>query len=1130
MNMKKLRKVLCMVAAMIVAVLSVSAAEWEKPIPKNCSLESGQSYYLYNVTANRFVVTDGVQLSLTESGSPIVMKQKSNGDWKMQGTNGYFYSDVEYVGCNGDEGDANTDWYVEQQASGVYYFRPSKNDPEYLWSDYPNMWTGISNANWVITPLLNAEDGLLGWYFVDEKEYDSFYGKWKLSCLMEEMQGYGYDVKDLLAVYNTATEKADFEAAIASVQDDLKLLRMENATESNPYDVTSMYLVNADLTENWTENGHDVPGWTMVPSEFCGMNEFDQTGYYEDNKTIASWSENAFGDNKVYQKITGLRNGKYRLGNYGLWIRHTGEDGDPITGAYIYAKVGDKLYKNHLTDTGWWRGESLVEFECREGEAEVGIMFEATNVGQCAILDFKLEYLGEKPASERLNTLIANSEALMAEGGICGECVNQLNEDIDNARSLIAANDKVGQESLFATFLKDYEAAVANKEAYVTLAGLIETANETLSKGDSEEMGVLSDYMLENELEEKAEALEFNIEQIEEIINTLKTLIEKADNSVISAGTDVTDLLVNGHFDTTGGWVATLNDYSIDTSKKILERWWCDWSAEQVLENVANGTYRLEVQGFQWCSWDWSASENDWNNGDGTPTYRVDSKIRLNDNATTIQNVFACGVTDIQEGYQTAEGWFVPNSASSAKKFFDLGLYENVVETTVSDNTLKVVLDCSKNGFWNCFTNLRLIYVGLDVNEALAKLDDAIVSAEGYLGSKMAGDVRKSLEDACAAGVEMLKEKNPQYKEVNAAAKEIVSLFDSAAASIKSYQRLSSVLARAKDVLTDESAASTESGKELKSLYDTTSADYESDYPSLSGSAVDERCEDLEVLITKALMGSGINANDDITKYIANPSFENTYGNDETVGGNAHTVPYGWSMVVEGKECHTAQELKDAGINSWTCIEENKYTTDGNYSYCLLSAPVPDSYLYQTIKGLPDGTYRVSVDMTVSYDGVCSRLTGQRLLVNNHAQYYGKPEYYIESELDKLHPEEVSRTFAGYDEVDTNTTGEVGDMGNMQTLSVEVTIVNGEDLTFGVRTDNNKSAMNRSYEENWWDCTGRYKIDNFRMVCVSTDVTAIEDTKVATPADDAVYNLMGVRVNPANVRGIYIKSGKKIIK
>ena len=208
--MKTIRKMLCFVAAMMVAVLSGSAAEWEKPIPKNCSLESGQSYYFYNVTANRFVSTVGMKLSLAESGSPIVMKQMSNGDWKMQGADGYFYSDVDYVGCNGEEGDSNTDWYVEQQTSGVCYFRPSKNDPEYSWSEFPNMWTGISNANGVITPLLNAEDGSLGWYFVDEKEYDNFYAKWTLSCIMEEMQGYGYDVKDLLAVYNTATEKADF--------------------------------------------------------------------------------------------------------------------------------------------------------------------------------------------------------------------------------------------------------------------------------------------------------------------------------------------------------------------------------------------------------------------------------------------------------------------------------------------------------------------------------------------------------------------------------------------------------------------------------------------------------------------------------------------------------------------------------------------------------------------------------------------------------------------------------------------------------------------------------------------------------------------------------------------------------
>ena len=98
-------------------------------------------------------------------------------------------------------------------------------------------------------------------------------------------------------------------------------------------------------------------------------------------------------------------------------------------------------------------------------------------------------------------------------------------------------------------------------------------------------------------------------------------------------------------------------------------------------------------------------------------------------------------------------------------------------------------------------------------------------------------------------------------------------------------------------------------------------------------------------------------------------------------------------MRVEGKECHSAQELTDAGINSWTAIEDNDYAPDGTHSYCLLSAPVPDTYLYQRVSGLPTGTYKVTVDMNVTYDGGCSRLTGQRLIVNNNVQYYGKPEF-----------------------------------------------------------------------------------------------------------------------------------------
>jgi hypothetical protein len=1128
--MNKMRKVLCMVTALLATSLHALAAEWEKPVPADCALVSGGNYYVYGVQQEQFFHPQGVILNLSDEGKPMNFEQQANGDWNLNGPDGFLYIDLDFVGCNGTESDVIA-WYVEKQASGSYRLRPSKNDATFPWTEYPDTWTGLSYTTWSITPILKEGEGAIDWHLVAEQDYPLFYSKLTLHRVMIELQGYGYDVSALLQVYNTATDKASFDAAVDSVQDVLDDLRFANATEEHPCDATARYLRNADLTENWVNDGYDVPGWTMVPASFCGMGEFDAPGYYDDNKTLGSWSAGAFGDNKVFQHIETLPNGKYRFGNYGIWIRHTGEDGDPIVGAYIYAKVGSKLFKQPLPDTGWWPGRAEVDFECRVGEAEVGIMFEGTNVGQCVILDFKLEYMGEIPVAERLQTLITRAEELMAEDAINSLYVETLTADIQTARELMTAADAEAEEAHYTKFQADYEDAVYNKECYAALKELLKKAEATLLKGDSEEMGILADYIYENELEDKIDAHAYNNTELDEIIATLTELIEKAANSVVAAGTDVTDLLVNGHFDTTGGWTATLNDFSIDSDKHIMERWWCDWKAEQVVANIPNGTYRLEVQGFQWCSWDWAQAESDWASSDQTPTARVTSKIRLNSDETKIYNVFACGPTDIAEGYHGADYW-VPNDANTALQYFAKGLYNNVVETTVTDNTLKVEFDCSSNGFWNIFTNLRLIFVGADMEEAITNLKDAMAQADGCMGQKMQGAIRQALEDALDTATALLDNAQAKYDDINAAATTILTLIEQAKVSIQEYSRLAQALAMAAEALSDPQTAQTEAGQQLQALYNATKADYDSDYPSLDNEGIAATIERIEALISEAKLGSGIHPGDDITTLLANPSFENTYGNDISVGGAAHTVPYGWTMTVEGKDCHTAQELTDAGINSWTAIEDNAYATDGAHSYCLLSAPVPDSYLWQTVSGLPAGTYRVTVDMNVTYDGGCSRLTGQRLLANNVAQYYGKPEYYIASELDRLHPEEVARTFAGYDEVNTNETGAVGDMGNLSTLTVEVTLAPGETLTLGVRTDNNKVAMNRNYEENWWDCTGRYKIDNFRLTCVSVDMTgimAIEHSPLNS--DHSIYDLQGRCVQRSTLkRGLYISSGKKYVK
>ncbi len=1084
--MKRTKLLFLFLTMAVASSLTVAAAEWDKPVPANSIPESQQTYYFYNVSVEKFLSSSSMKATLQDEGKPVNLKSVENGDWTLEVDNGFLYSDLEYVGDNGGSKDSNIEWCIESQEGGAYYYiRPSKSDPDFSWSAYPDMWTGLSHENWQVMPLVKAEDGDIAWIIVSETDYQAFIAKRNLHNAMTDMQNYGKDITALLEVYNNpASTKEDFEVAVESVADVLFEVRMQKATEDNPFDVTSKYLRNADLTENWVSDGHDVPGWTMVPANFCGMGEFDNEGFYSDNKTLGSWSGGAFGDNKVYQTITGIPNGKYKFGNYGLWIRHTGEEGDPITGAYIYAKVGDKLFKEPLTDTGWWRGLSEVVFECRTGEAEVGIMFEGTNVGQCVILDFKLEYLGEKPASERLTALIGNSQTLIDSESINSAYANQLNTDITRANELISSGDEAAQEELFTQFQADYEAALQNQEAYAELDELMKDIRKTFTLGDSDEMGILSDYYYENEIEDNFNNLAYDNEQIQAVIAKLTELNAKAKNSVIASGTDVTDLLINGHFDTTGGWVATLNDFSIDSGKKVMEKWWSDWKAEQVVENVPNGTYRLEVQGFQWCSWDWAQSESDWLASDGSIDARVTSKLRLNDGETTIHNVFACGPTDIQEGYEAA-AYFVPNDANTALKFFELGLYNNVVEATVTDHTLKVEFDCSSNGFWNCFYNLRLYYVGADLKEAKANLTAAIQQADELLQSKMQGTIRQQIEEAKAAAQAVIDSNSSKFDDYNNASTALLALIEPAQASIKDYNLFAVILEEAAETLSDEPTAQTPEGQQLSTLYNENNEIYNAEYPSLDAEGVAKAVEDIQSQILKAKIAAGINPGDDITKLIVNPSFENTYGNDETVGNAAHTAPFGWSMIIEGKECKTAQEMTDAGINSWTAIEDNDFTTDGAHSYCLLSAPVPDTYLYQTIEGLPAGTYKVTVDMNVTYEGGCSRLTGQRLLVNNNAQYYGKQENYIESELDNLHPEELSRTFAGYDEVNSTLTGESGDMGNMSTLEVEVTVRAGEPLVFGVRTDNNKIATNCNYEENWWDCCGRYKLDNFRLYCVS---------------------------------------------
>ena len=63
-NVMKQTRTLCLVVLLWATFLHVCAAEWEKPVPPECTPAAGQSYYLYNHYAEQFVGQSGIQAPL----------------------------------------------------------------------------------------------------------------------------------------------------------------------------------------------------------------------------------------------------------------------------------------------------------------------------------------------------------------------------------------------------------------------------------------------------------------------------------------------------------------------------------------------------------------------------------------------------------------------------------------------------------------------------------------------------------------------------------------------------------------------------------------------------------------------------------------------------------------------------------------------------------------------------------------------------------------------------------------------------------------------------------------------------------------------------------------------------------
>ncbi|MBP8776492.1 MAG: hypothetical protein KBH23_00670 [Bacteroidaceae bacterium] len=280
-------------------------------------------------------------------------------------------------------------------------------------------------------------------------------------------------------------------------------------------------------------------------------------------------------------------------------------------------------------------------------------------------------------------------------------------------------------------------------------------------------------------------------------------------------------------------------------------------------------------------------------------------------------------------------------------------------------------------------------------------IQNAITSAEAYLSSQDA-DVIKAQIVILNAAIETTK------------------------ASIEAYAKLNDAVADAYNVGTSFDGYYYYS--EFKSIFDTANAMFDAKEASTEEAL--STAKSLLAVIEKCRMWGKIVAI--YSSKIINASFEDNGG-----AVNYPTLPIGWSI--------TDNSYSWCGVNS----DADAATKTGSYVFGIWNASISGFEIFQTLTGIPNGTYRLYADMMVSATSSgSSRLGSQRIFAGDKETLY--KDMYAEDNL-------------GYDATP------------LHTLTVDVVVTDGT-LKIGARSDSNPESSTAG--------SGWFKVDNFRLALV----------------------------------------------
>ncbi len=1177
------------------------ASEWADPtlqtVDPNLATDGtgGGEYYIYHPYSGLWLTNGNdwnTTLSVGETGQLITLEydidyilgtpgktgyvagHESVYGWRMvmyDGPTNSGFHEIWVSGANRAFVDHNQQghmlWQFAKNDNGTYSIKVLDEDPTFGYSSADptlmNGYVGVPQASeqTYVYPCLDPDQAGyeeydragLDWQFVEAAQYEVFAAKkafQKGLIAAEEVEGFVVPEKYAQLYNNADATIEEIEEATAALAEEVVTYKYSLATPENPIDITEK-INNADFSTGNTN------GWTVVGEMgFCTRSDANIDG-----RTISNYPEKwvASGNNltnhSIYQTISGLPNGTYKL-TADIHLDKQNDTELLAEGYYLFGKgLGEEVRDTQPIPADPAGAAALfvthtVEFEVIDSTATIGVRFENVVGNWSGVDNFQLFYLGGggDGAKTLLEEFIGTAQTKMEN--IVNENFNfsQAGEDRYNAYITYAQGvlaDATATDETITETIKglqfEMDTLDIDVKAYSDLYNFLNGENTGWGKWDN---GAYAEMDMPN-YEAYLTELQAGYDERTFVPAAIDTVSATADKifreDVLAAAMsaeeefDLTPMIVNPNFDgdSGSGWKGTASAVSWD----VNEHFNSTFDIYQDIEGLPEGTYKVTCKGFyrpaandvMQAAW---GVEGDTTNDIMGYLYGNDASVKLHHCYDFVYDEAYGGAAQItgivDEAYN---GKYAINDRHGCSIVFANGDFLNEVTCYVgADGKLRIGVKAEGTlvgNNWTPFDEFTIAYVPGDVSGLVATLESNVATAQTMLNNEAVSttEAKDGLDAAITSASAVLEAVSTDADELTAESEALIAAIELGQKSIDLVAQLTTMVedevTKLQDGSYDEFMDLAEG--EYYDLYDYVYEVYdEVEYDFETVADVQSRIDQINLMRANMMqIGLGMSdaSNDNpinVTSLITNPSFTVTGAT-----GAAENSSAGWTVT------GTAGGGNVGALNAGVIESFNSDNFD----------------IYQTLKGLPQGWYRLTCKgfyrMTDNEKSLVARRDGKEEL---NAYLYAKigdqyTQSLLPSVLDRITKDKTDAgdyVFGG--KRDTLLVDGLAEYADYKTICVINNMVGVgvafqepesynagiyfhvdaevADVQIGVRKD--------KHIGNDWTIWDNFQLSYFGNGEAPNAIEGVENGK-ATILSSSWYTIAGIKIGTPKQRGFYIR-------